>query len=73
MDPNLIIALALTALNAVLQVIAQVRGQGGLTDDQIAAQAQQITAGNEAAYQQIMQALAALPPVPPMPVIPPSS
>jgi hypothetical protein len=61
MDPNAIVALALAALNAILQVVAEIRGQGGLTDDQITAQVQQITAGNDAAYQQIMQALALLP------------
>jgi hypothetical protein len=57
MDPNAIIALALTALNAVLQVIAEVRGQGGLTDDQIADQVKTITAGNDAAYFKMMEAL----------------
>ena len=61
MDPNVTITLALTALNAILQVVSEVRSQGGLTDDQITDQVQQITAGNDAAYQQILKALAVVP------------
>ena len=57
MDPNAIVNLALIALNGILQLIGQVRGQGGVTDDQIAAQVQTITQGNDAAYTQIMAAL----------------
>lgn len=57
LDPNTIVQLALAALNNVLAVIAEVRSQGGMTDDQIADHVKTITAGNDAAYTQIMAAL----------------
>ena len=57
MDPNAIVNLALVALNGILALIAQVKQQGGLTDDQIAAQVQTVTQGNDAAYAAIMAAL----------------
>jgi hypothetical protein len=62
MDPNAIVNLALVALNGILQLIASIKGQGGLTDDQIAAQVQAVTAGNDAAYQAIIAALKTPPP-----------
>jgi len=41
MDPNLVVNLALTALNEVLSIIAHIRAQGGMTTEQIAALADQ--------------------------------
>jgi hypothetical protein len=57
MDPTAAVNLALIALNGILQLIAGIKGQGGLTDDQIAAQVQAVTQGNDAAYAAIMAAL----------------
>lgn len=57
MDPNAIVNLALIALNGILQLIGSIRGQGGVTDDALAAQVQTITQGNDAAYASIMAAL----------------
>jgi hypothetical protein len=57
MDPNAIVNLALVALNGILGVIAEIRGQGSLTDDAIAAQVQAITQGNDTAYAAIIAAL----------------
>jgi len=57
MDPNAIVNLALIALNGVLSLINSIKGQSGLTDDAILAQAQQVTAGNDAAYQQLVAGL----------------
>ena len=57
MDPNAIVNLALIALNGILQLIGSIRGQGGVTDDTIAAQVQTITQGNDTAYAAIMAAL----------------
>ena len=39
MDPNLIVNLALTALNEVLSIIAHIKAQGGMTTEQIIAAA----------------------------------
>jgi hypothetical protein len=72
MDPNTIVQLALLVLQQVLNLIGEIRGQGGLTDDQIAAQVATITQGNDAAYAQIMAALATLPAPTPKPVVPPT-
>ena len=57
MDPTVAVNLALVALQAVLRLIAEIKGQSGLTDDQILAQAQQISAGNDAAYAALKSAL----------------
>jgi len=57
MDPNALIQLALAALNAILSVIGQIKSQGGLTDDQIAAQVQTLTQGNDQAYAAMIAAL----------------
>lgn len=57
MDPTAAVNLALVALQAVLRLIAEIKGQSGLTDDQILAQAQQISAGNDAAYAALKSAL----------------
>jgi hypothetical protein len=53
--------LALLALNQVLQLIASIKGQAGLTDEQIATQVQVVTKGNADAYTAMMQALGSLP------------
>ena len=59
------ITLALGLLNTLLAYIASIRGQGGLTDDQLATQVQTVTQGNDAAYQALMAALNS--PIPPTP------
>jgi hypothetical protein len=40
MDPNLIVNAALAALNEILTLLKHVRSQSGLTDEQLAAQAE---------------------------------
>lgn len=57
MNPQEIMNLALIALNGVLSLISKIRGQGGLTDDQILAQANTVAAGNDEAYAAIVKAL----------------
>lgn len=57
MDPTTLVNLALLALQQILALIAQIKSQGGLTDDQILAQAQQITTGNDQAYAVLVAAL----------------
>ncbi len=57
MDPTAMVNLALVALNGILQLIGNIKGQGGLTDDQIAAQVATVTAGNDTAYTAMMAAL----------------
>jgi hypothetical protein len=58
MDPNALVNLALVALNGILALVAEIRGQGGVTDAHIAAQVASITQGNDTAYAAIMAALA---------------
>jgi hypothetical protein len=62
MDPVSLVNLALVALNGVLELIASIKSQGGLTDDQILEAAQQVTAGNDAAYNALVAALKPIPP-----------
>lgn len=57
MDPTAAVNLGLIALKGLLDLINEIRGQGGVSDDTIAAQVATITAGNDAAYQQIMASL----------------
>jgi hypothetical protein len=57
MNPADIMNLALTGLNAILQLVASIKAQHGLTDDQVLAQAKVITAGNDDAYNAIVAAL----------------
>lgn len=64
MDPNAIIQLALAGLNAIVQLVAEVKSQHGMTDDQIAAHVQQISGDNDVMYQQMIAALG-LKPTPP--------
>jgi hypothetical protein len=57
MNPADIMNLALTGLNAILQLVSSIKAQHGLTDDEILAQAKAITAGNDDAYNAIVAAL----------------
>jgi hypothetical protein len=57
MDPATIMNLALVSLQAVLQLIAQIKGQSGLTDDQILVQALAVAEGNDKAYAALVAAL----------------
>ena len=57
MDPITVVNLGLVLLNQVLGFIATIKGQAGLTDDQILAEAQKVTAGNDAAYAALKAAL----------------
>jgi hypothetical protein len=59
MDPTQVVNLALVILNAGLNLLAHIRSQGGLTDDQILAQAQATTGENSSLIQKY---LASLPP-----------
>ena len=59
MDFTAIANLALALLSGALNLIATIRGEGGLTDDQILAAASSQTTANQAL---IKQYLAALPP-----------
>lgn len=59
MDPIATVNAALIALNALLNIINQIRGQGGMTDDAILAAAQSQQLANAT---QIQALLAALPP-----------
>jgi len=60
------ISLALALLNTLLGYIGQLRAQGGLTDDALAAQVQVVTQKNDAAYAALMAALnPTTPPIPP--------
>lgn len=57
MDPATIMALALQGLQAILNLIGQIKSQSGMTDDQLAAQVATLTTGNDALYQQMITAL----------------
>jgi len=59
MDPTAAVNLGLMALQAILNLIGQLKAQHGLTDDQILAQAKQVTAGNDEAYAKMVAALTA--------------
>jgi len=59
MTPAALVNLALTLLNQLLAFIASIKGQSGLTDDQILAEAQKVAAGNDAAYAALKAALTA--------------
>lgn len=50
MDPTAAVNLALIALQAVLQLITQIKSQSGLTDDQILAEAQNVSGANDTLY-----------------------
>ena len=55
---------ALTALNAILNVISNLHAQGGLTPDQILASAQAMTAANNQLYATLIASLKAQTPAP---------
>jgi hypothetical protein len=57
MNEQAIVNAALLALQGILSVIGEIRGQGGVTDDQIAAQVQTLTQGNDQAYAAMMAVL----------------
>lgn len=59
MDVTASVNLALVLLNQILALIAELKGQGGMTDDQILAEAKSITAANDQAYAAIKAALVA--------------
>lgn len=59
MDPVAAVNAAIIALDAILNIINSIRGQGGMTDDAILAAAQSQTVTNTT---QIAQLLASLPP-----------
>lgn len=58
MDPITTINAAVAALDAILSIINQIKGQSGMTDDAILAAAQSQTTANSA---QIAQLLANIP------------
>jgi hypothetical protein len=57
MDPTALVNLGLAALQAVLNMIASIKAQSGLTDDAILAEAQKVAAGNDQAYAALKAAL----------------
>lgn len=57
MDPQAIVNLALIALQGVLALIAEIKSQGGLSDDQILAAAKTASAGNDTLYASLIAAL----------------
>ena len=59
MDPLTIVNSAIAALDGILSIINSIRGQAGMTDDQILAAAEAQTVANS---DQIKQLLANLPP-----------
>lgn len=54
MDPNVVVNIALTVLNEVLSMIAHIKGQGGLTTEQIAAQADALDLANKDAIKALL-------------------
>jgi hypothetical protein len=68
MNPAALINAGLAALNAVLGVIAEIRGQSGVTDDAILAAAQATVSQNDAFYTTLVNSLIA--PVPASPATP---
>jgi hypothetical protein len=54
MDPNLVVNLALGALNEVLSLIAHVKAQGGMTTEQIVALADQTDLANKEAIKALL-------------------
>lgn len=63
MDPATILNLALMTLNAVLNEIAAIKAQSGLTADQINTAAKSVASGNDALYASLVAAINA--PTPP--------
>lgn len=57
MNPTIIVQLALAILQQGLALVAELKAQTGMTDDEILVLAQQATASNDAAYAQLVAAL----------------
>lgn len=54
MDPNVIVSIGLTVLDEVLAMIAHVKGQSGLTTEDIAAMADKQDLANKEAIKQLL-------------------
>lgn len=54
MDPNVIVNLALTALNEILSLIAHIKGQAGMTTEEIAAHADALDLANKDAIKALL-------------------
>lgn len=54
MDPNLVVNLALTALNEILSIISHIKAQSGMTTEQIAALADQQDLANKDAIKALL-------------------
>jgi hypothetical protein len=54
MDPNVVVNLALTALNEVLSIIAHIKAQGAMTTEQIAALADKQDLANKDAIKALL-------------------
>jgi len=54
MDPNLVVSLALTALNEILSIISHIKAQSGMTTEQIAAQADELDLANKEAIRALL-------------------
>ncbi len=59
MDPVSTVNAAILALDAILNIINSIRGQGGMTDDAILAAAQSQVTANTAQIQQLLANLPA--------------
>jgi hypothetical protein len=60
MDLNKAVALALQALQIAMQIITELKNQSGMTNDEILAHAQNVTAGNDELYRTLKATLAGL-------------
>lgn len=54
MDPNVVVSIGLTVLDEVLAMIAHVKGQSGLTTEQIVAMADQQDLANKDAIKALL-------------------
>lgn len=59
MDPTVAINLSLIVLQNVLALIAEIKTQNGLSDDQILAQAQALSGANDTLYATLQASLKA--------------
>lgn len=57
MDSAAAVQLALSILNSALSLIAEIKAQHGMSDDQILAHAKEVTAANDEAYARLVAAL----------------
>ena len=65
MNPTAAVNLSLIALQAVLNLIAELKTQSGMSDDVILAQAQQISGANDTLFTTLQAALKGATPPPP--------